>query len=157
MDEDSINPFISDSERGDLLSSEDSEGSEDEEESAPPPKRLELDKDMAAYLKGATEKPLEHDKRKKLTARFPLPATDAAHPPQTRQGYLCSYPKISIYLRQVALKGPAVQHGHSGSAFTCAPPCKERKIYSQGSDCSTGNSHQINSLGSAINDCAHAY
>jgi hypothetical protein len=41
-DEGSITPFVSDSERGDLLSSEDSEGSEDEEDATPPAKCLKL-------------------------------------------------------------------------------------------------------------------
>ena len=69
VDEDSITPFISDSERDGLLSSGDSEGSEDEEDGTPA-NRCKLDKDMSVFLKGATEKPLEHEKRKKLIGQF---------------------------------------------------------------------------------------
>lgn len=83
MKEDTVTPFVSESERGDLLSSEDSELSEGEEEMiAPPAKHPKLEKETDVLLKASTEKPLEHEKRKKLIARFPLPASDAAHPPK---------------------------------------------------------------------------
>ena len=99
MNEDSITPFVSDSERGDLLSSEDSEVSGDEEQEVmPPAKRPRLGKDMAVFLKGATEKPLEHEKQKKLIARFPLPASDAAHPPKIGQRHLCTGSETSCHL-----------------------------------------------------------
>ena len=78
--EDVITPFVSDSERGDLFSSDDSAPSEDT--SPPLVKRLKLDKGMSSLLKGATETPLKNEKRKKLTSRFPLPSSDAAHPPK---------------------------------------------------------------------------
>lgn len=67
LDEDSVTPFISDSERGDLLFSGDSEGNENEEESAPPAKRLKLD---TVFLNCATEKPLEHEKRNEADSLF---------------------------------------------------------------------------------------
>jgi len=95
LDEDIVTPFISDSERGDLLFT-DSEGSEDEEESAPPAKRLKLDSDATEFLNCATEKPLEHEKRKKLIARFPLPASDAAHPPKLDKDIAAVIPKSAI-------------------------------------------------------------
>ena len=105
VDEDSITPFISDSERGGLLSSGDSEGSEDEEDGTPPPaKRCKLDKDMSVFLKGATEKPLEHEKRKKLIGRFPLPASDAAHPPKLDKDISALIPKSASTYDRLLLK-----------------------------------------------------
>ena len=95
-DEDSITPFVSDSDTGDLLSSEDSEVSEDEEDATPPAKRPKLEKDTAVFLKGATEKPLEHEKREKLIARFLLPASDAAHPPKLDKDISALIPKSAF-------------------------------------------------------------
>ena len=83
MDEDSITP---DSERGDLLSPGDSEGSEDEEDA------LLLLNAANWSVKGATEKSLEHNKRKKLIGRFPLPVSDAAHTPKLDKDILALIP-----------------------------------------------------------------
>lgn len=54
------------SQRGaELASSEDSD--ESDEDTAPPAKRPKLGKEVTGLLREATEKPLEHEKRKKLT------------------------------------------------------------------------------------------
>ena len=93
MEEDTVTPFVSESERGDLLSSEDSGLSEGEKEmTAPPAKRPKLEKETDAFLKASTEKPLEHEKRK-LIARFPLPASDPAHPPKLDKDIAALIPK----------------------------------------------------------------
>lgn len=68
LNEDGATPFISCSERGDLLLSGDSEGSE--EESAPPAKVLKLDEDVTVFLICVTKKLLEHETWKKLIAWF---------------------------------------------------------------------------------------
>lgn len=64
------------------MSSDNSASSGDESEdkgpSAPPAK---LDRGMSSLLESATEIPLINEKRKKLTSHFPLPSSDAAHPP----------------------------------------------------------------------------
>ena len=67
-DEDSITPFVSESERGELASSEDSD--ESDEDTAPPAKRPKLGKEVTGLLREATEKPLEHEKRKKLNGHL---------------------------------------------------------------------------------------
>ena len=59
-----------------------SSGDESEDEEPTSAKRLKLDKGMSTFLKRATETPLKNEKRKKLTPRFPLPSSDAAHPPK---------------------------------------------------------------------------
>jgi hypothetical protein len=68
----------------------------DEEDATPPAKHLKLEKDTAVFLKGATEKPLEHEKQTKLIARFPLPATDAAHPPKLDKDISALIPKSAF-------------------------------------------------------------
>ena len=93
-DEDSITPFISESERGELASSEDNDGSGVEDDgSAPPAKRPKLGKEVTGLLRQATEKPLEQEKQKKLTAHFPLPASDATHPPKPDKDISALVPK----------------------------------------------------------------
>ena len=101
MEEDTVTPFVSESKRGDLLSSEDSELSEGEDEMiAPVAMHPKLKKEIDAFLKVSTENPLEHEKRKKLMACFPLPAGDAAHPLKMDKDITARIPKsAAIYDR----------------------------------------------------------
>ena len=50
---------------------------------------------MSSLLKGATETPLKNEKRKKLTSRFPLPSSDAAHPPKLDKAIAAILPKTA--------------------------------------------------------------
>ena len=89
--DDDINPFVSESERRDLLSSSSSDSEEDSEISAPPAKRKFVP--ATKLLNLAVEKPLKNDKRKSVAGRFPLPNCDAVYPPKLDDAVTCLIPK----------------------------------------------------------------
>ena len=78
-EEDDIDPYLSESERQDLLS--DSSESELEEEESPQKKaKLVPSEDTVKLLKSLVNKPLKNDKRKAKANKFLLPSCDPAHP-----------------------------------------------------------------------------
>ena len=92
--DDDINPFVSESERRDLLSSSSSDSEEDSEISAPPAKRKFVPgEETTKLLNLAVEKPLKNDKRKSVAGRFPLPNCDAVYPPKLDDAVTCLIPK----------------------------------------------------------------
>ena len=93
-----INPFLSEDEQADLLGGTDSEPDQepDEEDVEPlPAKRARLTSSAKTLdlLRNATAKPLKNDKRRTITAKYPLPACDQAHTPRLDDEIACIVPK----------------------------------------------------------------
>ena len=91
-EEDEIDPYLSESERQDLLSDSSESESEDEE---PPQKKAKFvpSEDTVKLLKSLVNKPLKNDKRKAKANKFPLPSCDPAHPPKLDESVTCLIPK----------------------------------------------------------------
>ena len=93
-EEDEIDPYLSESERQDLLS--DSSESESEEEEPPQKKaRYVPSEDTIKFLKSMVDKPLKNDKRKAKASKFLLPSCDPAHPPKLDDSVTCLIPKVA--------------------------------------------------------------
>ena len=89
-----VDPFVSERERRDLLSSSESDSEGDSDCEEPPAKRkFTPGEDTIQLLKQAAEKPLKNDKRKAIAGKFPLPSCDAAHPPRLDDSLNCLVPK----------------------------------------------------------------
>ena len=89
-----VDPFVSEMERRDLLSSSESDSEGDSDCEEPPAKRkFTPGEDTIKLLKQAAEKPLKNDKRKAIAGKFPLPSCDAAHPPRLDDSLNCLVPK----------------------------------------------------------------
>lgn len=89
--EDEVNPFISEEERGELLSSEESS---DEEEVQPAAKRKFVPtEEVKKFLDAVSLKPLKNEKRKTTMNRYPVPACDPAHPPVLDESVASLVPK----------------------------------------------------------------
>ena len=90
-EEDEIDPYLSESERQDLLS--DSSESESEEEEPPQKKaRYVPSEDTIKFLKSMVDKPLKNDKRKAKASKFPLPS---CHPLKLDDSVTCLIPKAA--------------------------------------------------------------
>ena len=95
-DEDDINPYLTESERRDLLSDSQSDTDLDSEQDEPPAKRRCVPtKDMVKFLRLVVEKPLKNEKRKALANKFPLPSFDPGHPPKLDESIVCLIPKTA--------------------------------------------------------------
>ena len=95
-DEDDINPYLTESERRDLLSDSQSDTDSDSEQDEPPAKRRCVPtKDTVKFLRSVVEKPLKNEKWKALANEFPLPSCDPAHPPKLDESIVCLIPKTA--------------------------------------------------------------
>ena len=78
-DEDDINPYLTESERRDLLSYSQSDTDSDSEQDEPLAKgRCVTTKDTVKFLRSVVEKPLKNEKWKALANKFLLPSCDPA-------------------------------------------------------------------------------
>lgn len=92
LTDDEVDPFLSDTERNELLSG--SEDSDEEEEKEPPSKKkFTPSEDTKRFLAATSLKPLKNEKRKGMINRFPMPACDSAHPPKLDEAVGALVPK----------------------------------------------------------------
>ena len=75
---------------GDLDSEEDREDPSDDD-GPPPSKKIKIS--SPNLLQAVMEKPLKNERRKKFTAKFPLPSCDEAHTPKLDDAIACIVPK----------------------------------------------------------------
>ena len=88
VEENDIDPYLSENECQDLLS--DSSESEPEEEKPPQKKtRYVPSEDTIKFSKSMVDKPLKNDKLKAKASKFPLPSCDPAHPPKLDDSVTC--------------------------------------------------------------------
>ena len=95
--ESEIDPFVGEEEREELLGDLDSENEEEDssdEDGPPPSKKIKLSSPKTvSLLQAVMEKPLKNEKRKKFTAKFPLPSCNEAHTPKLDEAIACIVPK----------------------------------------------------------------
>jgi len=94
--EEEVNPYLSESERRDLLSDSDSSSDSESEDDQPRAKRKFIPrKETMKFLETVVDKPLKNDKRKAVASKFPLPSCDPAHPPKLDESIVCLVPKAA--------------------------------------------------------------
>ena len=95
--ESEIDPFVREDEREDLLGDLDSEEDREDpsdDDGPPPSKKIKLSSPKTvSLLQAVMEKPLKNERRKKFTAKFPLPSCDEAHTPKLDDTIACIVPK----------------------------------------------------------------
>ena len=92
ISEEDIDPFVSGSERRDLLGSS-SEDESDEEETPAAKRSFVPSEDILKFLKSISAKPLKNDKRKLTVNKFPTPSADPVHPPKLDEAVTSLVPK----------------------------------------------------------------
>jgi len=97
-EEDDINPWLSEDERGQLLSGLESGPDEEAEDEPPRPKKAKFmpQPRTVKILRTVTEQPVSNDKRRVITNKYPLPSCDQAHTPKLDLDISCIVPKSAI-------------------------------------------------------------
>ena len=95
--EDEIDPFISRTERRELLSGDDSgsdsESGEEVDLTGPAAKKFVPCEETIKLLKSVSAKPMKNERRRKVIDKLPIPACDMAHPPKLNDSVACLVPK----------------------------------------------------------------
>ena len=91
-----VNPFISEKERRELLSGEDSGSETNEDEdiklAEPPAKKFAPSKETLKLLSSASSRPMKNEARK-VIGKLPISACDMAHPPKLNESVSWLIPK----------------------------------------------------------------
>ena len=95
-EEDTINPYVSDRERSDLLSDSENELGSDEDDDLKEPeakKRFTPSEGVQKLLSSMSSKPLKNERRRTIINKLPMPASDPAHPPKLDEAVSSLVPK----------------------------------------------------------------
>ena len=97
-EEDDVNLWLSEDERGQLLSGLESGPDEETEDEPPQPKKAKFmpQPRTVKILRAVTEQPVSNDKRRMITNKYPLPSCDQAHTPKLNLDISCIVPKSAI-------------------------------------------------------------